>query len=135
MGSIGPAVSWPIFQGGRIYASVKAEEAKMRSAVYAYELSIQKAYAEVRDVYAAYTEEYHRCHALEEAVKAASDAVAISKDLYRNGLKDFTAVIDAQRSLLSLEEALMISRGAISERYVSLCKALGGSQPLSDIGM
>ncbi|MBR7180337.1 MAG: efflux transporter outer membrane subunit [Kiritimatiellae bacterium] len=135
MGSIGPAVSWPIFQGGRIYASVKAEEAKMRSAVYAYELSIQKAYAEVRDVYAAYTEEYHRCHALEEAVKAASDAVAISKDLYRNGLKDFTAVIDAQRSLLSLEEALVISRGAISERYVSLCKALGGSQPLSDIGM
>ncbi len=126
MGSIGPSISWPIFQGGNIYASVMAEEAKLNEAVLNYELALQTAYAEVRDAYSAYTHEYHRYQALQEAVKAATDAVSISKDLYKNGLKDFTAVIDAQRSLLTLAESLVVSRGSISQYLVALYKSLGG---------
>ena len=57
---------------------------------------------------------------------SAQDAVAISNDLYKNGLRDFTAVIDAQRSLLALEEALVISRGQITVNLIALYKALGG---------
>ena len=126
VGSIGPSISWPIFRGGSIYANIKLEEERMEEALLAYELSIQKAAAEVRDAYSAYTQEYHRYMALQGAVKAAEDAVAISNDLYKNGLKDFTAVIDAQRSLLSLEESLVISRGQITGRLIALYKALGG---------
>ena len=125
-GTIGPAISWPIFQGGSIYANVKAEEARMDEAVLAYESAVQEAYREVRDAYAAYTQQYHRYQALQGAVKAAQDAVAISNDLYKNGLRDFTAVIDAQRSLLALEEALVISRGQITINLIALYKALGG---------
>lgn len=125
-GSFGPSVSWPIFQGGRVYAEVKAEEARTREACLNYELTLQKAYEEVRDVYANYTREYHRYEALKAAVKAAQDAVTISNDLNKNGLKDFTAVIDAQRSLMSLEESLVASRGDITEHLISLYKALGG---------
>ncbi len=125
-GAIGPAVSWPIFQGGNIYANIKTEEAKMAEKILAYELALEKAYGEVRDAYANYTQEYHRYQALEGAVAAAQDAVAIAKDLYKNGLRDFTAVIDAQRSLLSLEEALVVSRGTITLNVITLYKALGG---------
>ncbi len=125
-GSIGPAISWPIFQGGSIYANVKVAESRMEEAVLAYEFSIQQAYREVRDSYSAYTHEYHRYQALKGAVKAAQDAVSISKDLYKNGLRDFTAVIDAQRSLLSLEESLVVSRGQITIKLIALYKALGG---------
>lgn len=125
-GSIGPSFSWPIFQGGNIYANIKAEEARMNEAFLNYELTLQKAYSEVREAYSSYTQEYHRYKALQEAVKAAEDAVSISKDLYKNGLKDFTAVIDAQRSLLTLAEALVISRGNISNHLIALYKALGG---------
>ena len=125
-GSIGPSISWPIFRGGSIYANIKTEEAKMDEAVLAYELAVQKAAAEVRDAYSSYTQEYHRYAALQGAVKAAGDAVAISRDLYKNGLRDFTAVIDAQRSLLSLEESLAVSRGQITVRLIALYKALGG---------
>ena len=45
---------------------------------------------------------------------------------FKNGLRDFTAVIDAQRSLLSLEEVLVISRGQITVNLIALYKALGG---------
>ncbi len=125
-GSIGPSVSWPIFQGGNLYANLKAEEAAMDEAAYRYEYTVQKAFGEARTAYSAYTQEYHRYESLKGAVKAAKDAENISQDLYKNGLADFNNVLDAQRSLLSLEEALTISRGQITQDLISLYKALGG---------
>ena len=123
---LGPSVSWPIFQGGAIYANVKATEAKMEQAAAEYELALDNAYGDVRDAYSAYTQEYHRYQSLKSAVKAATDAVTIAKDLYKNGLKDFNNVLDAQRSRLQLEEAYAISRGQITLDLIDLYKALGG---------
>ena len=123
---LGPSISWPIFQGGAIYANVKATEAKMEQAAARYELTLDNALGEVRDAYSAYTQEYHRYQSLKSAVKAATDAVTISKDLYKNGLKDFNNVLDAQRSRLQLEEAYAISRGQITLDLISLYRALGG---------
>ena len=125
-GSIGPSISWPIFQGGNLYANLKAEEAAMDEAAYNYEYTLQKAFGDVRIAYSAYTQEYHRYESLKGAVKAAKDAENISQDLYKNGLADFNNVLDAQRSLLTLEESLTISRGQISQDLISLYKALGG---------
>lgn len=124
--TLGPSVSWPILQGGAIYANVKATEAKMEAAALNYELALETAYGDVRTAYSAYTQEYHRYHALKAAVKAATDAVAISNDLYKNGLKDFNNVIDAQRSRLQLEEAYVLSRGQITLDLIALYRSLGG---------
>ena len=125
-GSIGPSVSWPIFQGGNLYANLKAEEAAMDEAAYRYEYAIQTAFGEVRTAYSSYTQEYHRYESLKGAVKAAKDAENISQDLYKNGLADFNNVLDAQRSLLTLEEALAVSCGQITQNLISLYKSLGG---------
>ena len=124
--SIGPSFSWPLFQGGSVYARVKEAEAAVEEARLAYALSLDTAYAEVRDAYASYTLEYHRYKALQAAVKAASDAVTISKDLYKNGLRDFNNVLDAQRSRLDLEEQLAVSRGQITTDLIELYGTLGG---------
>lgn len=126
VGAIGPSVSWPLFQGGNILANVKATEAAMHEKALAYELAVNTAYGEVRDAYAAYTQEYFRYQSLESAVRAAREAVSIAKNLYQNGLKDFMSVIDAQRSLLSLQESAVESRGKFSEILIALFKALGG---------
>lgn len=126
MSSFGPSISWPIFQAGEIYSSVKAEEAKTEQALLNYELALETAYGEVRDAYSAYTQEYHRYQALVAAVRAATDAVAISQNLYKNGLKDFNNVLDAQRSRLTLEEEIVVSRGQITLDLIDLYKALGG---------
>ena len=105
---------------------MKAAESKMSEAALKYELAVQTAYGEMRNAYSSYTQEYHRYQSLQGAVKAAQDAVNISQDLYKNGLADFNNVLDAQRSLLTLEEALAISRGKITTDLIALYKALGG---------
>ena len=130
--SLGPSVSWPIFQGGAIYANVKATEARLGELALAFEQTVDEAYGQVRDAYSSYTQEYHRFQALKAAVKAATDAVTISKDLYKNGLKDFNNVLDAQRSRLQLEEEFVISRGQITQNLISLYRALGGGLTLTD---
>ena len=126
LASIGPSFSWPIFQGGNLVAAMKIEESKMNEAALKYELAVQTAYEETRNAYSAYTQEYHRYQSLQGAVKAATDAVNISQDLYKNGLADFNNVLDAQRSLLTLAESLTISRGNITLNLIALYKALGG---------
>lgn len=124
--SIGPSITWPLLQGGNVYARVKEAEEKVEEARLNYQLAIDNAYSEVRSNYASYTLEYHRYQALEAAVKAATDAVTISKDLYQNGLKDFNNVLDAQRSRLTLEEELAVSRGQITIDLIDLYRSLGG---------
>lgn len=123
---LGPSFSWPIFEGGAIYANVKATEARMDELALAYEETIQKAYGEVRDNYSSYSQEYHRYKSLKGAVKAATDAVTISQDLYKNGLRDFNNVLDAQRSRLAYEEQYVLSRGQITIHLIELYKSLGG---------
>ena len=126
LATLGPSISWPIFQGGAIYANIRQTEAKTSELALAYELAIENAYGEVRNAYAAYTHEYLRNKSLAGAVKAATDAVTTSQDLYKNGLKDFNNVLDAQRSRLQLEEEFVISRGQITIDLINLYKALGG---------
>ena len=111
---------------------MKATEAKTEELALAYELAIEKAYGEVRDAYSAYTQEYHRYQSLRGAVKAATDAVTISQDLYKNGLKDFNNVLDAQRSRLQLEEEFVISRGQITRELIGLYQALGGGFAIAE---
>jgi len=134
MSSFGPSVNWAIFQGGAVYSTVKAEEAKTEAAALDYALAVENAYSQVRSKYSAYTQEYHRFQALRGAVRAATDAVTISKDLYKNGLKDFNNVLDAQRSRLQLEEELVISRGQITIDLIDLYKSLGGGLAVADDG-
>ena len=131
--ALGPSVSWPIFQGGAVYANVKATEARLAELALDYELTLQKAYGQVRDYYSAYTQEYHRYNALKSAVKAATDAVTISRDLYKNGLKDFNNVLDAQRSRLDFEEQFVRSRGQITANLIALYRALGGGLAAEDL--
>ena len=132
LASIGPSFSWPLFQGGNLVAGLKIAEAKMDEAALKYELTVQTAFEEARNAYASYTQEYHRYQSLQGAVKAARSAVDISNDLFKNGLSDFNNVLDAQRSLLTLEESLTISRGTISTDLIALYKALGGGITVED---
>jgi outer membrane protein TolC len=59
-------------------------------------------------------------------MEAAKKAVDMAQHKYQAGLTDFSNVLDAQRSLLSFEDQLAQSDGAVTSNLVRLYKALGG---------
>ena len=126
MYSWGPQVSWPIFRGGSILNNIKAQNAVQEQALAGYEQTVLNAVRDVRNVLVAYDREYARYENLNKAAEAAQKAVGLSEELYKNGLIDFSNVLDAQRSVMALQESLVVSRGTISQHLVSLYKALGG---------
>lgn len=124
--SLGPSVSWPVYRAGSIRANIEVQSALQEQALAAYEQTVLEAVQELRDALSDYAREYERRDALEKAAAAARAAVAISQDQYRNGLTDFNSVLDAQRSLLTFEEAVALSEGAITKHLIRVFKALGG---------
>ena len=65
-----------------------------------------------------------------EGAAAAERALALAQDQYGSGLIDFQAVLDAQRSLLVLQDALATSEGQVTSNLIRLYKALGGGWPV-----
>lgn len=124
--SFGPKIVWPIFHGGAIRNNIKVQTAREEQYLAAYEQTVLKAVGEVRNALTAGIEERNRNEALKRGVEAAQTALDVANDKYMNGLTDFNNVINAQRALLSLSEALAVSDGQITSDSVRLFKALGG---------
>lgn len=124
--SFGPSVNWPIFHGGSIRANIEIQEALHEQAFINYEATVLNAVKELRNMLSAYVHEYDRLEALQKATQSARDAVDIAQDKYRQGLSDFNSVLDAQRSLLTYEDLVVLSRGAITRDLIGIYKALGG---------
>ena len=124
--SLGPFISWRLFDAGAIRRNIEAQTAIQEQYLAAYEGAVLTALEEVENALTAYAEEQVRRSHLKEAVDAAQGAADKAQDRYRSGLDDFTTVLDAQRSLLSFQDQLAQSEGAVTLNMIVLYKALGG---------
>jgi NodT family efflux transporter outer membrane factor (OMF) lipoprotein len=122
----GPRISWAIFKGGAIRQNIEVQSALQEQALIQYEATILGALEEVENALVAYAEVQQRRQSLSEATQAAQKAVDLAQHKYQAGLTDFNNVLDAQRSLLSLQEQLAQSEGNVTSKLVRLYKALGG---------
>jgi outer membrane protein TolC len=91
-----------------------------------YEAVVLRALQEVEDALAAYAQEQIRRDRLSDAVTAAQQTADLAIQRYNSGLRDFRDVLDAQRSLVSLQDQLVSSRSNVSTAVVALYRALGG---------
>jgi len=124
--SLGPSVSWSLFQSGRIRSNIEVQKALEEQSFIAYRQTVLAALEEVEDALIASEKEQERRHALVEALDANRKAVDLATQLYSQGQTDFLSVLDAQRSLYSSEDALAQSTRTVSTNLVALYKALGG---------
>ncbi len=124
--SVGPGVSWNIFDAGAIRRNIKVQSALQEQALIQYEAVVLKAQEEVENVLVAYAKEQLRRESLTAATAAAQRAYELAQDQYKAGLVDFSNVLDAQRSLQSFQDELAQSDGAVTSNLVRLYKALGG---------
>lgn len=123
---IGGRVNWTLFDAGRIRQNIDVQTALQEQALIGYEAAVLGALQEVEDVLVAYAEEQARRESLQQATQAAKAAADLASQQYAAGLIDFQAVLDAQRSLLSLQDQLATSEGEVTSNLIRLYKALGG---------
>ncbi|MDR2849576.1 MAG: efflux transporter outer membrane subunit [Verrucomicrobiota bacterium] len=121
-----PAVTWPIFRAGSIRANIEVQNARQEQALLAYEQTVLSAVQELRNALSDYGREYARLDSMRRAAVAAENAMTLAQNQYQNGLADYNAVLDAQRSLCSFRESIAISEGAITSHLIRIYKALGG---------
>ena len=124
--SFGPAVVWPIFQGGAIVSNVRLQEALRDQAFIMYQKAVLAAFQDVENALIAFAKEQQHRKALNDAVIANRKAVNLSLQLYTEGQVDFLNVLNAQRSLYASEDALVQSERNIATDLIALYKALGG---------
>jgi NodT family efflux transporter outer membrane factor (OMF) lipoprotein len=124
--SIGPRITWPVFDAGRIRANIEIRSAQQEQAMTQYEKSVLTALGDVETALVNYANEQVRYRSLTEAVAANRRAVAMANELYIRGLNDFLNVLDTQRSLYVTESALTQSQATMATNLVALYKALGG---------
>lgn len=124
--SFGPAVRWPIFQGGRIRSNIRVQNAREEQALVNYERTLLSTFEEVENALVAYTREQARRESLKEAVASNQRGLDLARQLYKSGLADFQRVIDTQRSLFESQDQLVDSDRTVSSNLVAVYKALGG---------
>jgi NodT family efflux transporter outer membrane factor (OMF) lipoprotein len=133
--SFGPTISWPIFDAGSIRNNIKIQDELAQQALLNYQSTVLKAVEEVENALLGFAKEQEKIMRLEAAAKAARMAAQLAAQQYSTGMTGFSDVLDAQRSLLSYEDQLAQSQGAVLVYLVQVYKALGGGwQPLQAAG-
>lgn len=74
-----------------------------------------------------------QARALGEAVTAATQALALARQRYQAGLIDFTTLLDAQRTLLTLQTSQVGAEVDLRQNLIRLFKALGGGLSAADL--
>jgi NodT family efflux transporter outer membrane factor (OMF) lipoprotein len=124
--SVGPRVSWPFFNYGRIRNNVRAEDARFQETLISYRDTVLRAAQEVDDALAGYLDAQNALVFETNSVQAAQKSVQIAIVQYREGATDYQRVLDAQRSLLQQQTSQTQTASSVLTYLISLYKALGG---------
>ena len=126
----GPAVSWDIFNYGRITNQVRVEDARFQELAVNYEDTVLRAAQEAEDAMISFLRTQDSVVFLADAVKASKRSVDLSMIQYREGLVDYQRVLDTQRFLTEQQDQLVFTAGSVDLNLVALYKALGGGWEL-----
>ena len=116
----------PLYNGGKLSANVRKNEAVAQQALAQYYKAVQSAMKDVVDAIDSNTRTARIVDFEEKQVQAQKKAYDLAYMQYRDGQTSQIDLLDAQRQLLSAELSL---EGGRADRYnaaVGLCRALGG---------
>src|SRR5208283_2014247 len=111
--SFGPSITLPIFEGGKLKATLELRKAQQQEAAVTYERTLLNAWHEVDNDLTAYDAEQRRREQLAQAVESNRRALALARDRYTQGLIDFLQVLVDERSLFASQEDLASSTTAV----------------------
>jgi multidrug efflux system outer membrane protein len=127
--TLAPQALLTVFDAGRNQANLAASQAGRDIAVAQYEKAIQTAFREVADALAGRATLGEQAAAQQAQLVAETDRLRLADLRFRNGVSSSLDVLDAQRSLFAVQQAVAQTRLAVLQNQVALYKALGGGAP------
>jgi multidrug efflux system outer membrane protein len=124
--SLGPSVHFPVFEGGRNAANLKAAESRYEQSVAAYRGAVLNALREVEDALSDLSTLASESEAVNRALVSALDTASLAAERYQKGLSSYLDVVDAQRAVLQAERAEAQLHGQRAVSTILLAKAIGG---------
>ncbi len=121
-----PAISLPLFDGGRNKGNLDYARASQQAAVATYQKTIQTAFREVADALAERGTIDEQIAAQSARVNAAKIAAKLSDARYRAGVDSFLTSLDAQRTAYAAQQQLATTRFNRGGNLVELYRSLGG---------
>jgi multidrug efflux system outer membrane protein len=124
--SAGPRISWAALDLGRVYARIKAADARAEASLAEYEQTVLSALEETENALVNYNRERSRRELLASAAKASERAHELAHLRFAEGVADFLTVLDTESRLLQDQDRLAQSETATATALAVLYKALGG---------
>jgi multidrug efflux system outer membrane protein len=122
----GTILSMPLIDGGRNQANLERSLAVLDESVADYRQRVLAAFGEVEDNLVAIRTLAEQTDATRDSVTSATRAFSIADSRYKAGASNYLDVIDAERSLLSIQRLDTQVKGARAVSTVALIRALGG---------
>jgi len=123
---IGPGISWPAFDLGRVHQQVLGARAGAVIALDQYHGTVLNALEETEDALVTHARDRDRLKHAQDAASASATAARLAKIRYQGGMVDFLSVLDAERTELQAEDALARDRTKAATSLIAVYKALGG---------
>jgi outer membrane protein TolC len=127
---VGPIVSWPLFDLGRVKERVDLAHAQADEAQVEHDATVLRALEETEVALTSYDRAHARLAILDDAVRSSARAAALAQQRFEAGLTDFLQVLDAERTLLDAENQLALGHTAAATALVAVYKAVGGTWPV-----
>jgi NodT family efflux transporter outer membrane factor (OMF) lipoprotein len=130
--SLGPGVTLPIFDGGRLKARESEAYGRFRETSANYRSVVLDAFRQVEDARAQLDWLGREAKDIDTAVAASEQALDAALALYRDGGGDYLGVVTAQTALLQAQQSALQLHTRLLQADVALVRALGGGWTLSD---
>jgi len=125
-GSIGPQLTVPLFQGGRLRGNLRASQSRYNESVAAYRQAILTAFQEVENAAVDVNGYARQRAAVSAALAAAQETSKLARIRYEKGLASYFEVVDADRTVLTTRLLQAQLDGQRLTASVQLIRALGG---------
>ncbi|QWK81227.1 efflux transporter outer membrane subunit [Ochrobactrum sp. BTU1] len=124
--SVGPTLSIPIFEGGKLNAELTIAKANRDQSFISYRRAILTALSEVEKASVALNQNRLRYVQLRTIVNNNRKINTLMIEQFKAGNKSFIEVLTAQRDLFASETAFNAAGTDLVLSYIALQKALGG---------
>jgi NodT family efflux transporter outer membrane factor (OMF) lipoprotein len=131
--AVAGSLAQTLFDAGRIESQIEIRTAVQEQALAAYRTAVLNALREVENALVAISRTRQREQALATAASSARSAATLAGHQYAAGIIDFQTLLDAERTVLSVEESLVATRAESTSAVIQLYEALGGGWPGAEL--